>query len=103
MSQEDTLLTRSQLAEKFEWEDNFPVIIQDRLYQHYLTYTHNGRTGLALVDIQSATDTLLWSIQGKPMKAFLGEHLQYFGSESTDDLKEMIDLLIQPLQTNGSE
>jgi len=89
MSQNQRPLTRVQLAKKFEWEDNFPKAIQDRLFEHYTKFKYSE------TDIQSASDTLVWAVQGKSMNAFLQEHRQYFGSASTDDLQEIINLLAQ--------
>ena len=89
MSQEQHRLTRVQLAKRFEWENNFPQAIQDRLFEHYTKFRYSTS------DIQSASDTLYWATEKKPMGAFLAEHRQYFGSASADDLQAMIDLLAQ--------
>ena len=85
-------LTRVQLAKKFEWEDNFPKVIQDRLFEHYIKFRHSE------ADIQSASDTLVWAAQKKPMGPFLAEHKQFFGTESAHDLESIIDLLAQMSQ-----
>ena len=86
---ENQPLTRIQLEEKFEWQDNFPQVIQDRLFEHYTQF------GCSVSDIQSASDSLFWATQKKPMSAFLAEHRQYFGSASADDLASMIKALAQ--------
>ena len=92
-------LTREQLAEQFLWEDNFPPQVQERLYEHYAMFAHDGKTGLALLDIQSATDTLIWAVQGKAMSPFVAEHRQYFGEDSAQDLQKLIDFLLHLQQS----
>jgi hypothetical protein len=82
-------LTREELARQFQW-DQFSPQLQASLYRHYTTFTHDGNLQLARADIQSASDTLSWVLQGQPATAFLGEHRQYFGVESTNDLEAMI-------------
>jgi len=89
MSQNQRPLTRVQLAQRFQWEDNFPKVIQDRLFEHYTKFRQSES------DIQSASDTLVWAVQKKQMGPFLAEHKQFFGTASADDLQAMIDLLAQ--------
>jgi len=96
MSQNQRPLTRVQLAKKFDWQDNFPQAIQDRLFEHYTKFSHSES------DIQSVSDTLFWAAQKKPMSAFLAEHRQYFGSASANDLQSMIALLAK-LQADKPE
>ncbi len=86
-------LTREGLAKLYQW-NSFPQSIQEKLYQHYLTYTHNGES-LQRADIQSVSDTLSWVSQGQPLARFVGDHLQYFGTESTGDLKRLAQELTQ--------
>ena len=52
MSQNRRPLTRVQLTQRFQWEDNLPQAIQDRLFEHYTKF-HQSES-----DIQSVSDTL---------------------------------------------
>lgn len=92
-------LTREQLAKEYQWS-LFPAPIQERLYRHYLTHTHEGNLRLAERDIQSASDTLSWALQEARLDPFLKEHRGYFGPASTDDLADILkqfrDLQQQP-------
>jgi hypothetical protein len=85
-------LTRDQLAQEYQWEV-FPEAIQVRLYSHYTTFTHDGNLRLAVSDIQSASDTLSWQLQGARLDAFLSEHRGYFGQASAEDVADMVQLL----------
>ena len=81
-------LTREQLAKAYQW-NQFPEAIQQQLYQHYLEHTHDGDLELAERDIQSASDALSWVMLGSRLDAFLKEHRQWFGEDSTNDLADI--------------
>jgi len=85
--------TREQLAQEYQWSQ-FPEAIQQRLYVHYTGFAHEGNLRLAASDIQSASDTLSWVLQGVRLAPFLKEHRDYFGQASTDDLADMARQLV---------
>lgn len=81
-------LTREALAQLYQW-DNFPESIQEQLYQHYQTFTHDRNMDLARADIQSVSDSLYWVSLGTSLDRFTQEHFHYFGVASTEDLKHL--------------
>jgi hypothetical protein len=85
-------LTREQLAREFQWA-LFPGTIKERLYHHYLMFTHDGNLQEAERDIQSASNTLEWLTKGARIDSCLNEHRSYFGQASTDDLIEIVQQL----------
>ena len=85
MSTQQHPLTREQLAKEYQWS-LFPAPIQERLYRHYLTHTHEGDLHMAERDIQSASNTLEWLVLGARIEGCLSEHRGYFGEASTADL-----------------
>lgn len=84
--------TREQLADAYQWSQ-FPEEIQARLYLHATTFIHQGDLRLAESDIQSASDTLSWAMQGIRLDPFLKEHRAYFGQASTNDLADIVQQL----------
>jgi len=86
-------LTQRQLAEKFQWDDNFPLPIQQKLYEHYVRFQRDGDLHRAEMDMVSVSDALFWVTLGKPIGIFLGEHELYFGIESATDLSSLAQQL----------
>lgn len=99
MSQECQPLSREQLAEKLQWH-YFPQAIQERLFEHYQHFQHDGNVCKAEMDIQSASNALFWSTLGALLGKFIGEHEFQFGVDSTRDLsaiaQELSELQRQP-------
>lgn len=65
--------SREQLAREYQWSQ-FPEAIQQRLCAHYTGFAQEGNLRLAKSDIQSASDTLSWALQGACLDPFLKEH-----------------------------
>ncbi len=82
--------TREHLTQAYQWS-LFPEAIQERLYRHYLTSMHGGNLREAELDIQSASNTLEWLIQGARIDGCLREHRGYFGEASTADLADIVE------------
>lgn len=72
VSQQSEKLTQEQLIQKFRWDDNFPLLIQQKLYEHYERFQHEGDLHKAEMDILSVSDALFWVTLGKPIAIFLG-------------------------------
>lgn len=85
-------LAREHLAKAYQWS-LFPAPIQERLYQHYLTHTHQGDLRMTERDIQSASNTLEWLVLGARIEGCLHEHHHYFGEASTADLVDIVQQL----------
>jgi hypothetical protein len=94
--------TREQLADEYHWSQ-FPESIQERLYAHYVAYSHQGNFQRAERDIQSATDALSWVNRGEPLAPFLKEHRRYFGEASAADLADIAELLVALQQAASAQ
>jgi len=95
-------LTQKQLSEKLLW-DNFPEVVGDRLFQHYLRFQHGGNLNRAKADVQRCSDTLFELVLGTPLDPLVQEHRRYFGQASSDDLAAIAEAFTQILLNETTE
>ncbi len=98
-------LTRDQLAAKNMWS-NFPTSVQEKLFQHYCTFTHGENWRQAEFDVQNATTILYWvvqEVQERQLNGLYEDHTMHFTSESAQDVQRIVEEFKQLRQTDGHE